>query len=343
MPTASPNKHHIFISYAWADDQPFDAGKHGWVSTFVDRLRKHLGRHLPREHRGDIWLDYERLRGSDSLSASIRGEVEASRILVPIVSRSYLDSPWCREEREIFLDFHEHGSGRVFPVWMTPTVEPPAPLDDLLKYKFWYEDAQKQPVTRWFPDIDATDREYGRLQEGMARGLALRLVEICSSEPDAPEVKSAPKRSVERPVADDHLVMVNGGEEDAELVQEVADQLNKEHKISAIVPLSALPKEDKAGLKSSEITRDQRDLLKLCSAVLMVYKDGPAHQIRRQVLDFLKITPQRPKDRPAPTLGLCHPARGDLPPGLHLEWMDNFASGPDFVADSARRFAEALV
>lgn len=44
--TMDATGHHAFISYAGVDDEPFDApaasdsGHIGWVSTFVDRLRR---------------------------------------------------------------------------------------------------------------------------------------------------------------------------------------------------------------------------------------------------------------------------------------------------------------
>ena len=339
MPTLSQKKYNIFVSYAWADNEPFSEGKHRWISTFVDRLRKHLTRELPRKYVGDdVWLDYEQLRGSDPLTASIRAKLEASRILMPIVSGSYLDSPWCRDELEIFLKLHGPESGRIFPVWMSDTDDRPSPLDDLLKYKFWYEDDRKRPITRWFPDIDATDREYGLLQQDMARDLAARLVEIRRDESDAPEVEPTPKPAMHRPVGD-HLVLVNGGDDDAALVQQVADRLQQEHNISAIVPVSALP--DKARLKSSDITRDLREKLKFCSAVLIVYEDGPTHQIHQQFNEFQKVKLQRPKDRPAPTLDLCRPAGGDPPPGLNLSWMGEFPCA-DCAEDCAKHFAEGL-
>jgi len=90
----SRKKYNIFISYGWADNERF-GGHPDWVSTFVDRLRNHLEQKLPRQYHEDgiFWLDYEQLRGSDSVTASICSKLEVSRILLPILSRSYLDSP----------------------------------------------------------------------------------------------------------------------------------------------------------------------------------------------------------------------------------------------------------
>lgn len=333
-------KYNIFISYGWADNEPSGAGREGWVGTFVDRLRNHLNRKLPHQYQGDgVWLDYERLRGSDPLKASIREKVRASRILIPIVSPSYLDSAWCRQEREAFLQLHGPNSGRIFPVWMSPADNLPPALDDLLKYKFWYEDERNQPRTRWFPDIDATDREYGRLQEDLARDLAERLVEIRSAEPSAGTVAPKPIATSHRP-SGKHLVLVNGGDDDAALVREVADRLYQNHGLGTMVPLSALP--DTNGITSSAIRRDLRDKLKLCSAVLMVYKNGPVHQIHSQITEFLRSVPQRPKHHPVPTLDLCHPADGSLSIGMNLPQVRDFPCGPDWTADCCRQLASLL-
>jgi hypothetical protein len=35
-------------SYAWVDNEPYTGAEVGWVSTFVDGLRKHLARELGR-------------------------------------------------------------------------------------------------------------------------------------------------------------------------------------------------------------------------------------------------------------------------------------------------------
>lgn len=173
-------RHHAFVSYAWADNDALTEGEPGWVETFRDRLGKLLRRELTRALRADdIWIDYEQMRGNQEISAAIRAELESSRLLVPILSKAWLDSPWCRQELEIFLDRHGPDSERIFPVWMSAEVNPgqtlPEALEGLLKYRFWYEDEKRRPRTRWLPERDPTDRDYGRMQENMARDMAARL------------------------------------------------------------------------------------------------------------------------------------------------------------------------
>jgi len=90
-------RHHAFISYAWADNQSFDTdggpdqhgGNRGWVSTFRDRYRKHLGREIGRIPEGErIWLDYEQLRGSDAVTPKISDDLKDSALLIPILSKA---------------------------------------------------------------------------------------------------------------------------------------------------------------------------------------------------------------------------------------------------------------
>lgn len=194
---------HAFISYAWADNQPYDsqarpleprdpgapaaAGTSGWVSTFVDRYRKHLGRAIGRMPEGErIWLDYEELRGSDRVQPAIHAKLAAASLLMPILSPAWFASPWCREEFRTFLDRHpDDGLQRLFPVWMEPVER--ADLDEeeargiwdqvqeFLKYKLWYRDAKNSVRTRWFPLADPTDRHYGDVQQDLARDMAKRI------------------------------------------------------------------------------------------------------------------------------------------------------------------------
>jgi hypothetical protein len=174
----------------------------------------------------------------------------------------------------------------------------------------------------------------------MARNMAERLEEIQTEQPDAPHVEPepAPTQPV-RPVGD-HAVLVNGGEEDADLIREVADCLFKNHGIGYIMPLSALPNQQK--LKSSDITRDLREKLKVCTAVLIVYRNGPKHQIHSHITQYMKIMPQRPKSRPVATLDLCRPADESDPLGVQLPQMHLHPCDPDCAADCARRVAERL-
>jgi hypothetical protein len=76
--------------------------------------------------------------------------------------------------------------------------------------------------------------------------------------------------------------------------------------------------------------------------VLIVYRNGPKHQIHSHITQYLKIMPQRPKRRPAATLDLCRPADESDPLGVQLPQMQVHLCDPDCAADCARRIAERL-
>lgn len=335
-------RHNAFISYAWADNVPFSQGALGWVDTFVDRLRKHLGRELPRElRRADIWLDYEQMRGHHDISEAIRAELESSRLLVPFISKAYLDSPWCRQELEIFLHRHGPNSGRIFPVWISPELHPgqalPPVLEDLLKYPFWYEDERKRTRTRCFPEHDPTDREYSRLQQDMAQEMAAFLIDLCRHDPScAPQVVASPSPLPVRPNGR-HLVLVNGGDDDHELVQAVAQRLGNDHGIGYVLPLKP-----GNGLKSSLVNRDLREKLKLCTTMLVIYRNGPGHQVHQRITEFLKAAPQRPKGSPEPGLEMCIAASAASDLGFRPQQMRVHQCDHDCAAECARRLVEVL-
>jgi len=167
-------RHHAFISYAWADDQSFAAAggpdqqgaNRGWVSTFHDHYRNHLGREIGRIPEGErIWLDYEQLHGNDAITPEILDALKHSALLIPILSNAWFASPWCRQEFTTFTEHYPDWRERLFPVWMAP-VEP----DDL--------DQAKEIYTHWFPDPDPTDRDYHNIQQKMARHMTERLRQL---------------------------------------------------------------------------------------------------------------------------------------------------------------------
>ena len=88
-------KYSIFISYAWVDNEPFPGADNRWVSTFVDGLQKHLARELGRRDEAQrLWVDYEQMRGNESVTPKILECLEASSTFVLILSAGYVASDW---------------------------------------------------------------------------------------------------------------------------------------------------------------------------------------------------------------------------------------------------------
>ena len=138
-------EHDVFISYAWVDNQPVvptDA-RSRWVDYFVDSLKTQLDRRLGRQGAADIWKDDRKLRGNDPLSADIRHAVTHTATLVVIFSEGYLASPWCEQERELFLG--TGGTDRQRQVFMAdldglPLDRRPEAFRDCLGFPFFQEE-----------------------------------------------------------------------------------------------------------------------------------------------------------------------------------------------------------
>jgi hypothetical protein len=90
-----------------------------------------------------------------------------------------------------------------------------AAIDERLKYQFWYLDDQRPVRTRHFPQVDPTDREFGLMQQTMAREMAGVLREIRKQE--QPEIELPRTEHKPRPdIEGEHLILVNGGDADAD-------------------------------------------------------------------------------------------------------------------------------
>jgi hypothetical protein len=330
-------EHNIFISYAWVDNEVYPGSEKGWVSTFVDGLRKYLAHELGRRDEAErLWLDYEQMRGNATVTPTIRAHLEASRTLVMFLSTGYLASPWCRQELETFVAKAGADSGRIFVVQMTPVDPIPEPLRDLVRYSFWYRDEKNEPRTRWFPLIDPTDREYAPAQQRLARDLAAKLRELLATD-EPPSVHTVAGLTVAPPpkgigevrlrsdrtvgsqeVHADRFVLVSGGQDDRDMIYAIAKRL-EEHKLGVALPLCAL--ENQSGLKSSTLSQDLRTKLSLCDSVLLVFNRGPIDQVSQHVIECLKVSARAQKSRIPRTIGLCQTRNDSLALGLHPSGM----------------------
>ena len=334
-----PMTHSIFISYAWVDNEVLPGADNGWVSTFVDGLRKCLARELGRRDEAErLWLDYEQMRGNESVTPTILAHLEASRTLVLILSNGYVASDWCLQELDTFAKQVGTDSGRIFVVQMSQLNQgEPEALRDLVKYSFCYQDEKThEPCTRWFPGIDITDREYSWAQQRLARDLAAKLRELLQPE-DATDSGQSVTSHTHEPISAgktartpkprspaqpqdlaDRFVLIDGGAEDGDLIRDIAKRL-KQRDLGVAIPLSA--QADQTGIKSSAITRDLRSKLCLCDAVLMIYRNGPVDQVNQHLIECLKTCAKAPKGRTPPTIDLCQTRSDPLALGLHPKGM----------------------
>lgn len=144
-------EHDVFISYAHRDDEPLVGERQGWITDFHRALEMRLAQLVGRQVR--IWSDSTHLTGSEKPTAAIEEALASSRVVVVVVSPSYLASDWCRKELETLSE-----QGRpIFKVVKSQVRredEPPA-LRDRLGYRFFELDPGSDRARELHP---ATER-----------------------------------------------------------------------------------------------------------------------------------------------------------------------------------------
>src|ERR1700758_5156551 len=105
MPYLRGYQHDVFVSYAHgpktnfcttAENDFLSEWSRRLVSDLTSAVAVKLGTKDP-ERRVDLWVDAV-LQGNHPLNETIQQRVENSALLIVIMSRFYLDSPWCGRE-----------------------------------------------------------------------------------------------------------------------------------------------------------------------------------------------------------------------------------------------------
>jgi TIR domain len=113
----SEYEHDIFVSYVHSDLL------NDWSRRLIDELRRLVagGLGLRAAEQVGIWWDYD-LRGNQPLTRQLREKVEGAGVLLVLMSDWYLDSAWCRDERDWFVNtLRQRGADRVFLVRVRAT------------------------------------------------------------------------------------------------------------------------------------------------------------------------------------------------------------------------------
>lgn len=169
----------VFVSYAHADNFQ------GWVSGLVENLVGLLPGQLRGANLGRVWLD-RRLDPGLPFPKEIAQAVERAATLLVILSPSYLESEWCRRERELFVDAAKRAGAdpkqRIFIVDMKcpDRAAWPEVFADKTTFQFWYAASSQEPphTLAWpRPDTSAVrDRPYFERLDDLSRSIATRLV-----------------------------------------------------------------------------------------------------------------------------------------------------------------------
>lgn len=123
---------HLFISYAWLDNERTEPKDPGWVDRFHDSLKAYLSTSLGE--KPIIWRDLT-LRGNEALTEEISEQLPKTALLVSILSPRYFESPWCLKEIEEFCRIAEEQGGLVIDNKMRNVRVLLRPVDDELREK----------------------------------------------------------------------------------------------------------------------------------------------------------------------------------------------------------------
>lgn len=179
-PSPSPDaevEYDVFVSYAHADDWALQEDKPGWVHHLVKVLRRHLQLHLGRPP--SCYLDDQLALGGDIPGKLLRA-IERSRILLLVLTPSYLNSKWCQSELAVFVERTGRRPESVFIAEAIP-IEPtkwPESLRalEIKRAQFWQKDPTDLPERLDFL-LEEHQTAYARCVNRLASFIKDRILE----------------------------------------------------------------------------------------------------------------------------------------------------------------------
>lgn len=235
----------VFISYAHLDNQPFGEDGKRWVNFLHENLENFVNVRLGR--RSIFWRD-SKVTGADVFTPEIHDQLRRSAVLVSVVSRSYIESDWCRREITAFQNAAEAGGGlvrgnkhRIVKVLKAPPLDRrqlPEVLDRSVGFPFYRVDAAANKARDYLidPSPDAA-KAYLAMVDDVAQDI-VTLLDDLRGPPDAP----GPSGPSSGPLADPKGESVYLAEATSDLKEE-SDQLRREFEARGfqVVPGAQLP------------------------------------------------------------------------------------------------------
>lgn len=279
----------VFISYAHADDQPFDEELKGWVTQFVDKLQKAIAM-KPGGSRVNCWMDY-RLEPQRAVDPALLGRIRDSQCILAFLSPRYLESEWCRREMANFVEWVGGGKAddRVFLVELLPTPRESwhPGLQTITAIRFWESALDRpEPMTLGWPVPNPkADRAYWRELNKLASILARQIQGLppipsaaaSASSGSAEASHSAFAPAAAMPTSPGALsVVINADQPDRDLGKKVQDLL------AGLEVDSTLAAEPSPDQKPEKYRRDLEAQLDDSHGVLIVYGLAPPSWVQAQ-------------------------------------------------------------
>jgi len=175
MPAFVPQcQYDVFISYAQVVAKE-------WILGFVAKLQKHLDENLEGTGTASIFWDRAELDGASSLTSEITQALSGTAALLIVLSRAYLNRPWCKLEREQFFNDLGRGGKKAFVMFIEDLKieERPPEIEnmDVLGFQFW----EPHPASRikeinWPLPLEGTSFD-ARIRE-LAKAIAEHLFNV---------------------------------------------------------------------------------------------------------------------------------------------------------------------
>ncbi|BBL73070.1 toll/interleukin-1 receptor domain-containing protein [Methylomagnum ishizawai] len=275
----------IFVSYAHADNQSFDAQARGWIAEFVDKLQKAIAMR-PGGSEVTCWMDY-RLEPQRRVDATLLNHIRESRCILAFMSPRYLESEWCQKEMNAFLEWAgAHANNRVFLVELLPTEQQWRQLhpriENITEIQFWTSSlGQPDPIILGWPVPDPRgDRPYWTGLNRLATIIARQIQMLPSLPPDTPAPPStgfelpAPPAPPSGPLS----IVINAEKTDLELGK-AAQKLLKGLNVHSTIALERRPREH-----FEKYRRYLATLLNNNHGVLIIYGLAPLSWVHSQHL-----------------------------------------------------------
>jgi hypothetical protein len=274
----------IFISYAHADNIPYEDGAKGWVSNFVENLLNDIGR---REGGSEVecWMDH-RLEPQYAVDDELCKRIKESTCILAFMSPRYLKSEWCQGEMNTFVKLVGGGSAnnRVFLIELLPTNRNDwhPGIQSLSTIELWHKSFdQPEPMLLGHPvpDLKGDKAYWGKLN--YLASIMARQIQALSAIPTIPAspvpAPTLPVLPTENPSttpaqmcqSEPLSVVINADKPDRDLgkqIRSLLDELDVDAKLSAEPLPDQLP----------EVYRKELDsLLQDSHGVLIVYGSAP--------------------------------------------------------------------
>ena len=142
----------VYMSYARIDDEIAPgANVPPWVSAIFQRLALRL-RHLTGLET-PVFMDRYRIMLEQDWPSEIENAFNHSRVLLVVLSSSYLASPYCLKELDAFIESRRAGAAQQLFVIETQAIDRdklPAVLRDIKGYPFWKGNSRLSPEATGF-------------------------------------------------------------------------------------------------------------------------------------------------------------------------------------------------